>query len=280
MRTKFIFLLLWTVLSCGCFWFTSREDGDMLKEQTVKLEKQVKELEQARDKDSERYTEMITSAEKQVKELEKVLKEATEVLTRNSADFGADMEQIKENLRQIEGALAEISHAVEEEQKARAEAEASHSRRLEEVARQSGIEVVIDPATIPTDKKEHFERIEAAYKAGRYGEARTLAKIFIEKYPKDSYADDARMVIARSYYKQKKYSSSLGALQKTVDDYPKSSHMSEVLYLMGSCFHSLGSCSDARTLYDSVVAKYPRSSWAKKAKTGIKNIKSNSSQCR
>jgi len=280
MRIKLIFLLLWTTLSCGCFWFTSREDGDMLKEQTAKLEKQAQELEQAREKDRERYTEMITSAEKQVKELEKVLKEATEVLTRNSADFGADMEKIKENLRQMEGALAEIKHAIEEEQKARAEAEASQSRRLEEVARQSGIEVVIDPATIPTDKKEHFTLIEAAYKAGRYGEARTLAKIFIEKHPKDSNTDDAQMVIAKSYYKQKKYSSSLGAYQKIVDNYPKSSRMSEVMYLMGECFYSLGSCSDARTLYDSVVAKYPKSSWAKKAKTGIKKIKNNSSRCR
>jgi len=266
-------ILLVTPLFSGCFWFTSREDGDKLKDEVAKLEKKNQDIYKDIEKERAQYTEMIAKAEKQVTELQKVLKEATEVLKHNSADFGADIEQIKNDLRKMEGTLAEFQNSLEvskQENKALIDAE---DKRLEEVARQAGIEVVMDPASIPAKSADLLAAAQKAHDEKRFGEARTYAKIFLQRYPADPKAVDADILIAETHIAQSNYTSAIGSLQKVVDEFPKSDRLPKVYYLMGHSFYMIGSCEDARALLEEVKTKFPKNSFAKNAEQDLKEMK-------
>ena len=71
--------------SSGCFWVTTKSEGAALR-------KDVKQID-------ERLTTKEQDIDKQVGELQKILDEATKVLKRNSADLGADVDALRNDIR-------------------------------------------------------------------------------------------------------------------------------------------------------------------------------------
>ena len=95
-------LLLFVAVSfgSGCLplWTGNRMEKDIeqLKSEQAQL------TESLRQKEAE-LTEMISSARADVSQLNSVIKDATELLQRNSADFGAEMEQMREEVQSVRG---------------------------------------------------------------------------------------------------------------------------------------------------------------------------------
>jgi TolA-binding protein len=259
----------------GCFLWTSRDDGETLKIQTKELEDRLAKIEGDSAAERTRLTEMIDTARAQIAELEETLSKATRVLARNSADFGAEMETIKDQLRASDGALAELRHEVETVGASAEEA----NRKVVEFALAAGLDLPIDPAKVPEKPKEHFEAIRASFDAGRYGEARELAKLFLQRYPKDEAADDVQFLVARSFVAQKRWAKALGALRQFTEVYPKSELNPEVLYEMASAFFQLGDCTDARVLVDTITSKYADSPFAAKARAFLQEINKQKARC-
>lgn len=259
----------------GCFLWTSRNDGETLKIETKKLEDRLAKVEGESAEERARLTEMIDTARTQIAELEETLSKATRVLARNSADFGAEMETIKDQLRASEGALAELRHEIETVGAAAEEA----NRKVVDFALAAGLDLPVDPAKVPEKPGEHFNAIRASFDAGRYGEARELAKLFLQRYPKDEAADDVQFLVARSFVAQKRWAKALGALRQFTDVYPKSGLNPEVLYEMASAFFQLGDCTDARILADTIASKHGDSPFAAKARTLQQEMSKQKSRC-
>ncbi|MCK9460849.1 MAG: tetratricopeptide repeat protein [Proteobacteria bacterium] len=259
----------------GCFLWTSRDDGETLKIETKKLEDRLAKVEGESAEERARLTEMIDTARAQIAELEETLSKATRVLARNSADFGAEMETLKDQLRASDGALAELRPEIETVGAAAEEA----NRKVVDFALAAGLDLPVDPAKVPEKPGEHFSAIRASFDAGRYGEARELAKLFLQRYPKDEAADDVQFLVARSFVAQKRWAKALGALRQFTDVYPKSELNPEVLYEMASAFFQLGDCTDARILADTIASKHGDSPFAAKARTLQQEMSKQKSRC-
>jgi len=259
----------------GCFLWTSRDDGETLKIQTKRLEDRLAKIEGDSAAERARLTEMIDTARAQIAELEETLSKATRVLARNSADFGAEMETIKDQLRVSDGALAELRHQIDTVAAQTEEA----SRKVVDFALAAGLDLPIDTSKVPERPKEHFEMIQASYNAGRYGEARELAKLYLQRYPKDDAADDVQFLVARSFVAQKRWAKALGALRQFTDVFPKSELNPEVLYEMASAFFQLGDCTDARVLVDTIATKHKDNPFASKAQILLQEINKQKSRC-
>jgi TolA-binding protein len=259
----------------GCFLWTTRDAGEALEIETKTLEDRLAKVEGESAADRARLTEMIDTARAQIAELEDTLSKATRVLARNSADFGAEMETIKDQLRASDGALAELQHQVEVVAAQTEEA----NRKVVDFALAAGLDLPVDTAKVPDKPKEHFDMIKASYDAGRYGEARELAKLYLQRYPKDDAADDVQFLVARSFVAQKRWAKALGALRQFTDDYPKSDLNPEVLYEMASAFFQLGDCTDARVLVDTIATKHKASPFAAKAETLLQEINKQKARC-
>ncbi|MBN2343405.1 MAG: outer membrane protein assembly factor BamD [Deltaproteobacteria bacterium] len=257
-------LFIWLVAALGlngCFFFTSRDDGERLKQEVQHLQDRLTKLENDSGANRHELEEMIARAQQQVENMDETLSKATRVLARNSADFGAEMEEMKNDLISSKGASAEIMHELEEMRKALE----ANEKRVVEFALAAGLDMPIDEAMVPKEAIDHFNMIKDSMSKGRYGEVRSLAKVYQDRYPRANNLDEVQLLIGQSYVAQKRYAKALGALRRFADLYPKSEHMPEVLYEMANSFYMLGDCTDARILVDTIQTRFKSSSFASKA---------------
>ncbi len=274
-RNTMIVLALLLTMSSGCFWFTSKKKGEELNKEMQHLESRVTQVENEQQEKLAYLTGMIDRARGEVDKLEDTLTKATRVLARNSADFGADMEVMKEHLREIDGTLAEVRHDMDQTMK---QIEATNKKVLD-VAAAAGLDIPVDEAEVPTDPDAHFKLIVDSFNAGKHGEVRSLAELFLKRYPKHKSADEAQLYIARSYMAQKRWSKALGPLRTFTDRYPNSPRTPEALYSMAECFFNMGDCTDARILVEAVTTRHKNSEFAGKARALGETMRKNKSQC-
>ena len=246
----------------GCFFFTSRDDGEQLKQEVQHLQDRLSKLETEAGANRTELEEMIARAQEQVESLDETLSKATRVLARNSADFGAEMEVLRNDINESKGAVAEITHELGQMQQSIDDT----NKKVNEFALAAGLDIPIDESKVPAQATEHFKMIKDSMSRERYGEARSLATVYQERYPRASNLDELQLIIGQSYVAQKRYAKALGALRRLADNYPQSSYMPEALYEMANSFFMLGDCTDARILVDTITKRYKTSPFADKAK--------------
>ena len=253
--------LLWALFLNGCFMWTTKDDGELLKQDVQHLSDRMKKIETDAGKERKELASMIVRAQKQVRDMEDTLSKATRVLARNSADFGAEMEELKHDIALSKGQAAELLNNFEVLQK---QLEKSN-KKIVDFAMAAGLDLPVDEASVPKDEKGHFSKIKGSLSASRFGEARSYARLYFKKYPKSKNLDKVQLIVGKSYMQQKRYAKALGALRRFVDVYPKSSHIPEALYEMANAFFMLGDCTDANVLADTIISRHGKTLFAAKA---------------
>jgi TolA-binding protein len=247
----------------------------VLREQVQHTQDRLAKVESQMEEGQIHLAEMIERARKDVEVLEDTLNKATRVLTRNSVDFGAEMESVKTRLQEMDGSLAEIRNDLDQFGKS---VEAT-SKKVDDFAMAAGLDVPIDESKVPGTPQDHFAAINTAFKEGRYSEARAFAEIFLKRYPKRAEADDIQLLIAKSYSQQKRWAKALGVLRIFSDSYPNSELLPEGLYEMAEAFFALGDCTDASILIDTITTRHKKSAFAERARELLKEIKKSKSRC-
>src|SRR5262249_16873326 len=90
--------LLPLVLLAGCFWVTTKSEGESLRKDVTTLQGQINAKQKALDD--------------QINQLQKVIDEATKVLKRNNADIGADVDQLRNDIRTANGLVTAINNNI------------------------------------------------------------------------------------------------------------------------------------------------------------------------
>ena len=274
---RFFLLLIVTVSGVfltGCFMLKS--DGEALQNDVSHLKDRITQMESEQAEKQAHLSQMIDRARKEVDKLELTLTKATRILSRNSADFGADMEMMKERLREVDGTLAEIRYELEESRKQVEDA----NEKVKQFALAAGLDVPVDASSVPADASSHFKKIVEAYQGGRHGEVRSLAKLFTARHGTDANAEEAELYISRSYLAQKRWAKALGELRSFTEAHPQSKFTAEALYEMARAFYGLGDCTDARILVEALTTRHKRSPFAKKAKQLSDTIRKNKARCK
>ena len=259
----------------GCFLFTSRDDGEQLKQEVQHLQDRLSKLEEESGASRTELENMISRAQAQVESLDETLSKATRVLARNSADFGAEMESLKNDISESRGAVAEITHELENVKSSVEKTD----KKVVEFALAAGLDMPVDESQVPAQAADHFRMIKTSFSNERYGEVRSLAKVYQDRYPKAGNLDELQLIIGQSYSAQKRYAKALGALRRFADLYPKSEFMPEALYEMADSFFNLGDCTDARILVDTLMKRYKTSPFTSKAKKLKSTMDASKSRC-
>ena len=89
--------------SAGCFWFTSASAGEQLRADVDQLRLDLDDQRANLDEERRRFDEMRQEAEAQVEQLRQILHDTTELLARNSADFGAEFQELADEVRRLRG---------------------------------------------------------------------------------------------------------------------------------------------------------------------------------
>lgn len=244
----------------GCFWFTTKNEGQGMRKDITTLQGRI----DAKEKD----------LDTQIQQLQTVLDEATKLLKRNSADLGADVDALRADIRQANGLVTAINNSINELKTA------FDKYRKDTDARVDGIEQRL--AQIESGKPSAHSGPDdlwklgtTAFEAARYSEALDIYKRLVQTFPTHVRADDAQYFRGQAYSNMKNWDLAIGAYQQLVQKYPDSDLADDGMYFAALAAQSLKNCTEARTYLGLIVSKYPRSNVVKQAKSLDAQIKKN-----
>lgn len=208
-------------------------------------------------------------------ELSEGLEKARALLTRDSADVGAQVQTQQQKMAELEGKLDEMTHNLSDiiDQAARTRADLDDKLGKLGAKPVPGGEMVLDPAQIPADKTAHFTAAYDAYKASDQDKARSLFKEYVTRYPADPKAGDAQYWVGATYLLQNKPATALGEYRKVIQLYTKSPAFDTALYGMADAFFRLHACTDAKTSLEALTRRKPAKGLEDRAKQLTKAIK-------
>ena len=245
--------VLLCVHSAGCFWTTTKSEGQALRRDVDSLEQRISSKE--------------ADLSAKVAELKGVLDDATKLLKRNSADLGADVDGLRDEVRKATGLVSTITQEL-------SELKASRQRQEERLAAlEARLATNESKATAATSPDEMWSLGEASFKAGRLDEAKDLWKRLAQQNPAHARADDALYFRGEAMAKQGDHFNAIGEYQKVFTKYATSPLADDALFRAGEAAFSLKQCTEARTYFAEIKKKYPRSELKKLAEDKDKAIK-------
>ena len=199
-------------------------------------------------------------------ELQEVLKRATDLLRRNSADLGAEVESQSKEQARLAGMMEETARKIDMLQNEMTSQHAAIDSRLTAVESGSGGRAQTSPEDDLADGKR-------ALAARKYDEAMGLFESSIAKDRSGRVAPNAQYLRAQTFEKKKRYRDAIGHFQLVYEKYPKSDVADDALFSAGETAMQIKQCNDARAYFSILQKKYPRSKHRRKARARERSLK-------
>jgi TolA-binding protein len=260
-------LLTAAVASTGCFWTTTKSEGQAMRKDITALQGRIDSKEKELDT--------------QINQLEAVLDEATKILKRNSADLGADVDALRTDIRQANGLVTAINNSINEVKTAFEKHRQETISRLDNLEQRLG-QLESGKPSANSGPDDLWRLGTTAFEAARFNEAVDIYKRLVNTFPTHSRADDAQYFRGQAYTNMKDWDNAIGAYQQLVQKYPDSEFADDGMYFAALAAQQLKNCTEARTYLGIIKARYGKGNVAKQASTldaQIKKDAKNKSKC-
>ena len=267
MALKFAVTILAAVTLGGCFFATTKSEGQAMRRDITALQGRVDTKEKELDT--------------QIKQLQSVLDEATKVLKRNSADIGADVEKLATDIRTANGLVAAINNSINELKIAFDKYRTENNARMDSLE-QRVAQIESGKPSANSGPDDLWKLGTAAFEAARYNDALDIYKRLVQGFPTHARADDAQYFRGQSYTNLKDYDNAIAQYQTLVQKYPDSDLADDGLYFAALAAQSLKNCTEARTYVGLIKSKYPKSNVSKQAtdlEAALKKDAKNKAKC-
>jgi tol-pal system protein YbgF len=228
----------------------------------------------------------------------------------SQAELGAEVDQVRAEIRELSGRLEENSHLIKRtierdttEQDVMKASLPYLTRRVAELEtrvkrfdeylgletsravkggdlKKGSLETKFPAQPPPALEKKPmsaaadlYDKTMASYREGKYEEAVHGFRNFLEKYPTLDLADNAQFWIGECYMAQRQYEQAILAYQKVIKKYPQGNKVPSAMLRQGQAFYQIKDKISSRLLFKKVIKEYPNSSEAKIAETKLKTIK-------
>ncbi len=260
-------LLPIALLTSGCFWVTTKSEGETLRKDVTSLQSRLDTKEKTLDS--------------QIAQLHSVLEDATKVLKRNSADIGADVDQLRNDVRVANGLATTINNSINDLKTAFDTYRKTTDAHMDAIeARVAQIESGKPSAN--SSPADLWKLGSEAFQAQRFNDAIEIFKRLETTYPNDGKAPDALYFKGQSYTSLKDWDHAIGAYRALLDRYPQSSLADDGLYMAAMAAKEIKSCDEAIAYLSTIKTKYKSSNVIKQAadlETAIKRETKNKAKC-
>jgi TolA-binding protein len=239
----------------GCFWFTSASAGEQLRADVDKLRADLDALQANLEQERQAFETMRTQAEEQVAQLRLVLEQTTQVLSLNSADFGAQFEDLADDVRRLRGKIDEALAAF----RGIEAASATQTRRLDRLERAAGLDPEIDPDEAPATADELWAKAQEQMTQADYPTARAFFRLFASRYADDPRTPSTATEIGVALAQEGRYGDAIAQLATVAQTRPDAPEMDRVFYYTALSLFGLSRCDEARTMLRAMLRKFPES---------------------
>jgi TolA-binding protein len=251
----------------GCFWATTKSEGQALRKDVTKLQDQMQSKQKELDT--------------QIAQLQKVLEESSKLLKRNSADLGADVDALRNEVRTANGLATAMSTTSNELKVAFDAYRRSNDARLDQIEqRLSQMESGKPSANSSPD--DLWKLGSQAFEAARYNDAIDIFKRLAASFPTHERADDALYFRGQAHTHLKDWEKAIGVYQILLDKYPDGALTDDGLYFAALAAQQLKQCTEARTYLGILKSKYGKSNVSKQGAdldAAIKKVQKDKSKC-
>ena len=282
-------LALGALFGAGAGCWVKKKTGTRMQADIVALQTEFEVIRKAHATEKAALAARLSEADKRVAELNLVIGEYRRVTGRNAADFGVEIEQVKQHVTEMRGQVEVNEHRlgviekrlriihddlsgqrmeVQQREEARLAAEAEVAKKAE-AERAKKLPDIVRP-----EKKEDFYKLAyGLVESGQTRAARILFEEFLEKWPKDDYSDNALYWIGESYYAEKNYRKAALTFQRVRKDFKRGDKAPDSLLKLGYCFYAMEMYRESLPFLREFVQSYPRKkSLVKKATEKIRAV--------
>jgi tol-pal system protein YbgF len=247
---KLLATIVLSGLLAGCFWATTKSEGEALRKDVTTLQDKLGAKQQVLDD--------------QIKQLKAVLEEATKVLKRNSADLGADVDGLRADIRTANGLVTAVNNSVNELKTAFDKYRKENDARMDSLETRVG-QIESGKPSANSSPDDLWRLGSQAFEASRYNDAIDIFKRLVQTYPTNDRADDAQYFRGQAYTNMKDWDHAIGAYQQLYEKYPDSSLADDGMYFAALAAQELKNCTEGRTYLDILKKKFPKSNVLKQA---------------
>jgi TolA-binding protein len=244
-------LLLIPLLS-GCFWVTTKGEGDTLRKDVTTVKSRLDTKEKVLDE--------------QIAQLQKVLDDATKVLKRNSADLGADVDGLRKDVQTANGLVAALTNQFNELKTALDSYRKANDARLDSLEQRLG-QLESGKPGANSSPEDLWKLGSQAFEAARYNDAVEIFKRLHTSFPTHDRADDAIYFKGQAYTNLKDWEKAIGAYQQLNEKFPDGALTDDGLYFAALAAQQLKQCGEARAYLSIITNKHPKSNVLSQAKT-------------
>lgn len=253
--------LVVALAGAGCTAVTTKHEGELMRHDIDGLKLRLDAKEKAFDD--------------KIAELQATLDEAAKVLKRNSADLGADVDKLRDDIRNATGLVTQVQTQLADMQKQTAKIDAIDGRV-------AALESKAPNPNNPTTPEDMWNLGKTAFEAQRWDEARDLFKKLVTNYPTHVRAGEAQYFRAEAIAKKGDVDTAIGEFVKMLDKYPDHQLTDDALFRAGELSYGQKNCTEARAYLSTLKQKFPKSNLIKQSETKDKEIKGalkNKSKC-
>lgn len=254
-----VVMLVSSLFLSGCLpiW-----QGRALEDEVAMLRARQADLEAEASQREESLAEMIRGARDDIEELEAVLVEAREILSRDSANLGAEVQRNREELSQVYGELEELEFRF---------------RRFQQTFELFRVDVDMrfdsgEAEHWPEDPEDLLEFGQALREDGEYTRARRAFHRFLSHHENHHLTAVARLELAEAYFAEEQWVSAIGEFQTLFRQSQAESHQSRSAMRIGESFVALGECERAKIFFETVVEDFPHSREVSEARRQLRSI--------
>lgn len=226
-------------------------------------------------------TAAAKSPEERISALEQHLAALQRTYTTNNSDTASTVESVRtmqEEFNTVKGQAEAASHMVRSQNEELMRLIQDLQQRVAAIEERMGVFSTQVSTAIGKGnpqagaEAEQYQRALDMAQSGRYLEAAGELESFLQKFPKSSYAPNARAWVAECFYMSRDYKRAIKEFQLFVEKYPKDAKVPDAVFKQGNSFYELGMLDEARAFYEKVIQSSPNSKEAQQARSRLGRI--------
>ena len=222
---------------------------------------------EALEREKELLQDRLDRGETRMENLHERVQESEEELRRAGADRGASLDDVRGELTQINGKLEELAfHGEARRQQLRSVMDFLDAR--------FGVSFAVDASGLPPDKDALYQLGEERLRQGKAAEARTILRVYRQRYEGDERSDDALLLIGESYMTEGKHELAIREFQALHDQHSGGDLVAKALWRIADALAAQNECKKAIAVLRYLKETQRRSPEAERVPDRLRELKS------
>ena len=129
------------------------------------------------------------------------------------------------------------------------------------------------PSGTQSAEKAAYQAAFDTLKEGRYKQAKTELKTFLDKYPNSSFSGNAQYWLGEAHYVTRNFDQGVVEFEKVLKNYPSSNKVPDAMLKLGYTFYERKQFDQAKSILQDLQDRYPKSTAARLASKRLERIR-------